>query len=250
MTARGIRIHADTPRARALAQRLAQDGMPADAREIFRARNVVAITADGRLCIKSFKRPGLLKGFIYGYVRMPKARRAWLNAARLRSLGIPTPAPVAAVECRSWGLLGNSYYVCEALHGWREMRQAENLPYFNELVGSMARFILDMHRQGVLMKDLTPGNVLFRRSASGYDFVLVDINRMEFDVADRRRLLATLGVALDTEDGVAALARAYASISGDDPQALEATARHTFRARWQHILRKKRLKKLLRISKS
>ena len=37
-----------------------------------------------------------------------------------------------------------------------------------------------MHEKGILHKDFTPGNILYKKDDAGYHFMLVDINRMSF----------------------------------------------------------------------
>ncbi len=188
---------------------LAARGLPDNVRVIYRGRNIVAATADERLCIKAFGVPGFIKGIIYGFFRTPKAVRAYRNALKLRELGINTPAPRGAVTVSECGILRQSYYVCDMLHGWHDLRGVEGRPDFDSIARALAAFMLRLHRLGVLMKDFTQGNVLFRESGGGYEFALVDINRMKFGVSDRRILLGNFGAALDTEAGIRAVAEAY-----------------------------------------
>ena len=70
---------------------LSAHGLPADAKVIYRGRNVVAEVRG--LCVKAFAVPGAVKGFIYAAMREPKARRAYENALRPIELGIATPRP-------------------------------------------------------------------------------------------------------------------------------------------------------------
>ncbi len=71
---------------------LSAQGLPADAKVIYRGRNVVAEVRG--LCVKVFAVPGAVKGLIYAAMREPKARRAYENAVRLIELGIATPRRV------------------------------------------------------------------------------------------------------------------------------------------------------------
>lgn len=41
-------------------------------------------------------------------------------------------------------------------------------------------FIADLHKKGILQKDLSPGNILFRIKDGQIYFSLIDINRMKF----------------------------------------------------------------------
>ena len=98
-------------------------------------------------------------------------------------------------------------------------------------------------QKGVFFKDFTQGNVLFRRHGDGYQFALVDINRMEFGVTDRHRLYANFGSTLDTEDGQRCLVRHYAALAGDTSLADELM--DIFRRRQAKLWRKRRIKERL-----
>lgn len=230
---------------------LAVDGLPADAKVFFRGRNIVAKTADGVLCIKQFRTPGVLKGAIYGFMRKPKALRAFENAVRLRQLGLPTPEPFACVLCRENGLLRESYYVCRYLPGWTELRSVQNRPDFKAIARGLAAFTLELHRKGVFVKDYSMGNVLFRpKPDGGYEFTLVDINRMLFDVNDRDILMLNFRGVLETADATAVLAREYASVAAlHDADAFVAEALAIFNRHQKKVERKKQIKKLLKRKK-
>lgn len=233
--------------AEAIASRLAEHGLDSTDRVIYRGRNVIALT-DGTepLCIKSFGVPGAVKGLIYGNMRRPKAMRAFANATRLRDLGFDTPEPVASVCLLSAGRLGRSYYVCRYLEGWNDLRGAEKRPDFANLARSLAAYMNRLHAAGVFMKDFTQGNILFRPDGKGdYSFSLIDINRMEFDVHDRRRLMANFGAVLDTAEGLAVLAREYAALQ-PDPEATESEAIEIYRQRQKKLWRKRHIKEFIR----
>lgn len=243
-----IDINNSIPGADAIAAGLRDHGPDPDNRVIYRGRNTVAVTAgDEPLCVKSFGIPGFIKGLIYGLLRTPKAKRAYDNAVRLRSLGFDTPEPVAAVCMISGGRLGASYYVCRYLEGWSDLRGAENRPDFEALAHHLALLMNRLHNAGVLMKDFTQGNVLFRPDGNGgYSFALIDINRMEFDVHDRRRLMANFGAVLDTAGGLAVLAREYAALC-PDPAAVERETNEIYRRRQARLWRKRHIKEFLRV---
>ena len=201
---------------------LAAEGIPSGSVEIYRARNVVAKLPGDGINIKAYKVPGLAKGLIYGLFRKPKALR---KAGRL---------------CRS-------FFVSRQLEGWSELRGVEKRSDFGILVKALAEFILDMHHKGVYMKDMTPGNILFRLAGGSFEFALVDINRMCFGVTDMHVLRSRLGLVFDSEDAGAFFTRTYAALAGIDANAAEDAARRAFRNRWKTIRRKQRLKSLLGI---
>lgn len=221
---------------------LSAQGLPADAKVIYRGRNVVAEVRG--LCVKAFAVPGAVKGFIYAAMREPKARRAYENALRLIELGIATPRPAGYAINTSGGMLKESYYVCAMLEGYSELRGIESRSDFDAIAKALAAFMLELHKKGVFFKDFTQGNVLFRRHGDGYQFALVDINRMEFGVTDRSRLYANFGSTLDTEDGQRCLVRHYAALAGDPSLADELM--DIYRRRQAKLWRKRRIKERLR----
>lgn len=232
-----------------MARGLVAGGLPEDATEIYRARNVVVITSDGKLCIKAYKVPGAFKGFMYGLLRKSKARRAFENAQRLLELGIDTPAPLLAVESRHLGRLGASYFVSEAVHGLTNLRGIEKRADFPALAKAVAAFMLSLHKKGIWMKDFSQGNVLFKQKGEDYLFTLVDINRMEFDVYDRKRLLTNFGAVTDTASGAALIAREYSRMCESSPDAadtLAATCMEIYERRHRFLERKRALKTLFK----
>jgi len=240
-------INSSVPGAEAIATRLQEHGIADSDRIIYRGRNIVAITADKEsLCVKSFGVPGLIKGLIYGNLRKPKALRAFENATRLRELGLDTPEPVAALcEFRA-GRLGRSYYVCRYLEGWSDLRGAEKRPDFIYLAHSLAVYMLRLHAAGVLMKDFTQGNILFRPNGNGdYHFSLIDINRMEFGVYDSRRHMTNFGAVLDTAEGLAVLAHEYALLC-PDYETTEREANEIYRRHQARLWRKRHIKEFIK----
>lgn len=217
------------PDVKPLVDRLLTDGIPADAVDIYEGRNrVVRLMHEGRhVNIKQFKVPNIVNRLAYTTVRSSKAERAYEYALRLRNLGFNTPEPLAYAERRNGPLLGLSYFVSQQLEGFCDMRTIgeddDRAVLADELGALMAR----MHDMGVWMKDFSQGNVLRRRGPKGhYEFFLVDINRMQFDVTDSRRLMDNFGRITDDPSFLRILARAYSRHSGRpvDEMMAQATA--------------------------
>lgn len=244
-----ITIHPDYEHLRELFERLAAEGVPNDATLIYQARNRVYTypAPDGTMLnIKAFKHPSAPNRWVYTTLRHSKARRSYENSLRLSELGITTATPVGYIEQKDGMSLGASYYVSLQEPG-QTVRDWETLPDSDGLIMALARMIGRMHTAGVWHKDLSPGNILFRRHDDGsYDLWLIDVNRMRFGVRDRRRLMTNFkAIHLDDEQ-MLRLARAYAEVTGQDidevcRQALRAAADYR-RAR----ARKYRLKHLLK----
>lgn len=217
-------------------------GLPVDSRMVYDGpRNtVVAVTAeDGTdVSIKAFRVPIWINRIAYGMLRPSKASRSFNNAMRLISLGFDTPEPIAYAEQRTLGLFGRSYYFCRHIHGVSEVRNIERLPECEDIMAEIAVLMVRLHRAGVLVKDFSPGNVLYRTDAEGRRrYMLVDINRMAFDVHDHERLMSMFTRMMNTEKLTARLAYHYcraAGIAPDSPdgQALIAEAIAVYRLFW------------------
>ena len=196
-----------------LVRNLATDGLPADAVEIFHRRNVVAhLNRSGRdINIKAFRIPNFINRIAYTTFRHSKARRSYDHSIRLRNLGFNTPEPMAWLEVRQFGLLGRSYFLSQQLDGFHELRSFLPGEDIDKLADALGALIARLHDVGVWVKDFSQGNILRRQDARGrYDFYLVDLNRMEFDVTDRRKLMQNFWHITEDERFWYKLVKAYA----------------------------------------
>lgn len=152
---------------------------------IYDARNQIRVIEHNGLTVnaKRFHCPALPNRLVYSAFRMPKAVRAYQNAERLLSMGVPTPEPIAYILCGK-PLLAESYLLTvqsPLSRNFYEFRY-HSVAGYESLIRQFACFTADLHRKGILHKDYSPGNILFDVAADGKaQFSLVDINRMEFD---------------------------------------------------------------------
>lgn len=151
------------------------------------ARNTIKEFATGstttpRAVVKKFKPLDTFKSVVYTCFRTTKAFRAYHNALELRARGISTPQPLAYLERRERGLVKDCYYVT-APTALRPIRDGLWTPegYDPVMARDFARFTARLHAHGVLHHDLNSTNVLYSGdAATGYDFQVIDINRMDF----------------------------------------------------------------------
>lgn len=196
-------------------------GVSDDARQIYRgARNTLyEVTApDGtKLCVKHFRKAKFPNSYIYTTFRHSKARRSFDHAGMLIANGFLTPRPMAWSEHRNGLKLRESYYICEYLD-LPNIRDWGKMPDSDALIDALGQYLLNLHRAGIFHRDFSPGNILVDRLGNGgYRFYLVDINRMNFGVTDRRKLMSMFrSISLDPDD-TRRLALAYAKASGDNP---------------------------------
>lgn len=160
---------------------------------IYKIRNEIkVIEINGlKLCVKSFGKPSIINRFVYAFLRQGKAKRSYYNAHRLLELGIATPVPVCWMENRNQnGFITNSYYI--SLYEEHDFTLAKvfnnDLPEKETIIKEFAYYTCKvLHRQGIQHQDLGQGNVLVKKTSSGYAFSLVDLNRMRFNSQKTRR---------------------------------------------------------------
>lgn len=207
---------------------------------IHRGRNELYMveTAGLRLCIKRFGMKNRFKSFLYRYLRSPKGLRAWQNAHILREDGFDSPEPVAYIQNNTpWGI-ESSYYIClfqdgKTLYQWGDKTEDD----IQQEIIALARFTARLHNAGLMMRDYTPGNILW----TGKDFTLVDVNRMyQGEISLSRGLQNMAGLWLQPQNA-ALLAREYAAARDSDPEEAEILIRQYRRHFWRRFARRHHL---------
>ncbi|WP_435577663.1 lipopolysaccharide kinase InaA family protein [Gilvibacter sp.] len=201
-----------------------------------------------RVNVKRFKNPNIVNTWVYRYIRPSKAERSFTYAEKLIKLGVGTPKPIAFAENKYWNGLKDSYYLSEHLEcdlTYRELVHDANYPDHEVILQAFTRFTFKLHESGVLFKDHSPGNTLIKKTADGYEFFLVDLNRMEFKTLSKAERILNFARLTPVEDMVRVMSDEYAALAGYDAQ-------DTFEQMWGHVSRfqhkyhrKRRLKKKL-----
>lgn len=211
--------------------------------EVYHLRNLIkTFEAPQGLTInvKRYHKPALPNRLIYSTgIRTPKGLRAYLYPKRLLACGIETPEPVAYIEERQHGLLGYSYFMsihCSYPHTMYELGNAEAGTY-EEIAVALAHYAANMHKQDILHKDFTPGNVLWKRDGELFHFSIVDINRMYFGPVSFERGLRNLIKFWGPKDFVRIIINTYAQDRGADPAEAEKKALTWRRQFWSHYLK-------------
>jgi len=144
--------------------------------------------AGHKLVVKHFLPATGLRGWIQRF-KPGKALRSWNGAHELLRRGIPTPRPVAWLEHPTRPHEHESYYICAAFEDGSSARQAFyafnggatdflGLPA-SELYQEIAKVIAKMHGRGIFYRDLSAGNLMFRRTEKGkLEFALIDTGRV------------------------------------------------------------------------
>jgi len=194
-----------------------------EGKEIYNKRNLIKVLTapDGTLVnVKRFHIPHGPNRLIYSWaIRKPKGQRAYEYPSILRSKGIGTPEPLALIEERNpLFLLGYSYLItiqCDYGHTLYEVGNAKPGEY-ELLAKALAHFAAEIHNAQILHKDFTPGNILWKQDDEGFQFMLVDINRMKFGPVSIQEGLYNLRRFWGPKDFTKILVSEYALLRNTD----------------------------------
>ncbi|MEA1916040.1 MAG: lipopolysaccharide kinase InaA family protein [Campylobacterota bacterium] len=180
--------------------------------------------------IKSFKVPHFFNRIIYTYFRKSKAYKSFHNAVKLRQVGVNTPEPIAFLEFKKPTLLEKSYFISREFKYDFTIREAllHQIDDYKEVLREFAKFTYYIHEQNIWHKDYSPGNILIKRHEDGgYEFSLVDINRMEFVKIAQYDGLENFNKLWADEDDMRIMAKEYALLANlDEKKAIEIAIKH------------------------
>ena len=202
--------------------------------------------------IKSFKVPNLINQIAYRFFRKSKARRSFEHAKKLTQLKIGTPNPVAFYEFPSLVLFGRSFYISEHLDvllTYRELTFDQDMDDHEEILRAFTRFTFDLHEKGVNFLDHSPGNTLIKKSSEGYEFYLVDLNRMRFQPLDFKTRIKNFRKLTIHQNMIMVMSDEYAKCSGYDYDRIFDLMWSSTEKFQQKFHRKRRLKKRLKFWK-
>lgn len=155
-------------------------------------RNVIkrVNTAYGEVVIKNFKGMYFLNRLVYSLFAKSKAERSYLNAEILTEKGVRTPPNIGWLDFYKYGLLNKSYFISSYTPYktlWEELRTSKDHVHRQELYDHLLDFIVEIHSLGVFHDDFTLGNILVIPSEDGYEFSMVDLNRIKFQKINFRK---------------------------------------------------------------
>lgn len=131
---------------------------------------------------------------------------SWIGAGILMRAGLHTGRPIAAVECRSWGMLTKSFYLSEEIPKgktadayWREelvpIRGAEGFRRRRSFLKALAALFHWLHERNIYHNDLKDANIIVRPDDEHREesFYLLDLERVrEYRRLNRRRQIKNL----------------------------------------------------------
>jgi len=213
-----------------------------EGRLIYKARNTIkAFNVNGLVVnVKSFKKPIFINQFVYRYIRKSKAERSFLNALYILKNGINTPDPIAYIEMNKNGLIYESYYISihEEVDGTMKEVYKQTEDQSKSLIQAFTLFTAEIHKKGILHKDYSPGNILYRKTKKGYDFYLIDLNRMSFkktNILDECKSFCRLKASNETLNFIS---EEYSKIRKYDEKSCQKLIHHYNRRFWKkHLAR-------------
>ena len=217
-------------------------------------RNVIKLFElhDTTINIKGFKVPNIVNRVVYKFFRKSKAQRSFEYANRLKQLEIGTPQPIAYVEYSLQLVFGKSYYISEHLDcdlTYRELTRDLNYQNHEEILRAFTRFTFNLHEKEINFLDHSPGNTLIKKTETGYDFYLVDLNRMEFGPMDFHTRINNFKRLTIHESMVSVMSDEYAKCSGESYEKIFSLMWHLTQEFQEKFHKKKRLKKRLKFWK-
>jgi hypothetical protein len=190
--------------------------------------------------VKSFRRPNIINRIVYKYFRQPKASRSFHYSRHLLDRGIKVPQPIAFFENFNAFSITESYFISEQIYPdihFQKLLLSPGDPRYDDVVRHFAGFAYRMHERGIEFKDFSPGNVLVMVREDGYDFYLVDLNRMAFhQKMSIEKRLKNFERLPPEERLIRVISEEYARLAGrlfDEIYKGIAGATHTFRMKFE-----------------
>lgn len=187
---------------------------------IHKARNELKILTyeNESLVVKSFKVPHFLRRMYYTFFRDTKAKKSYEHSLKL---GIFTPKPIGYIEFYHNTLLLDSYFIAENFaydFTIREPLLDAEFKNKTKILQAFAAFTFKLHEKGILHKDYSPGNILIRKEQGGYNFKVVDINRMVFKTLSLEERMKNFNKLWANNSDLEIIAGEYAALQQEEKQ--------------------------------
>jgi serine/threonine protein kinase len=200
---------------------------------LYDARNQLKVLSylDEDIVIKSFKIPHIINKVAYGFLRDSKAKKSYDNSLKIAEF---VPKPIGYAEFTTFGLLYDSYFLCEKFEydfTIREPLTQEEFKDKNVIFKALALFTYALHEKGVEHLDYSPGNILIKKVNDIYTFKIIDVNRMNFKTFTQNERLENFAKLWAKDEDLTVIIKAYAALIGMDEKeavtiALKASQKH------------------------
>jgi serine/threonine protein kinase len=184
-------------------------------------RNEIRVVrfADQDYVVKSFKIPNIINRFAYRYLRDSKARRSYCYSLKL---GIAVcPQPIAYIEQFQHGLLAGSYYISRYFKydfTIRPLLDDKSFANRSVVLQQFTEFTYQLHQNGILHRDYSPGNILIKQQHDRTVFKIIDVNRMQFKTLSLKERLTNFARLMVDDATMKVMLNRYAQLM-EVPQA-------------------------------
>ncbi len=187
---------------------------------IYKGRNELKrFERNGReIVVKSYQIPHLINRIVYRFFRSSKACRSYRYAELLREIGVGSPEPVGYYNSGNWLLFGHSYFASlqsECPYTYRDFA-TRTFSRQEEILRTIARTTATLHEHGILHKDYSAGNILFRDDKESIEIEIIDLNRIRFGKVSLEEGCKNFDRLPGTPDMIRCMAEEYAKARGFD----------------------------------
>jgi len=213
---------------------------------LYTGRNTlkVLLCEDEKIVVKSFKIPHFINKIAYTFLRDSKAERSYKNSMKILEF---VPKPIGYAEFKKYGLMYDSYFLCEKYKydfTIREPLRQEDFPNKDVVFHQFAHFTYALHNKGVEHLDFSPGNILIKEvSPQKYEFKIIDVNRMTFKVFTKEERIQNFSKLWANDEDLMTIVQAYAPlIDMDKNKAIEIALEASNKHKQKKLFKKKLLK--------
>lgn len=199
---------------------------------------------DEGMVVKSFKIPHFINKIAYTFLRDSKAERSYSNSLKILEF---VPKPIGYAEFKKYGLIYDSYFLCEKYEydfTIREPLRQVDFPNKTIIFQQFAHFAYALHNKGVEHLDFSPGNILIKEiSPNVYEFKIIDVNRMTFQIFTKEERIQNFSKLWADDEDLIIIAKAYAPLIGmDESRAIKIAREASDKHKQKKLFKKKLLK--------
>ncbi len=177
-------------------------------------RNIIKVMKLGEVetVVKSFKTPNLFQAIIYKFFRKSKAKRSFENSKLLKSRGVNVPEPLGYIEVFDRYRLRQCYFISSKLNFDFTLDVATNkkIDGYKDILSDFVHFTYDLHKKNIMHLDYGVGNICIKKTRNGYDFYLIDLNRLKEGIVSPKKGIKNLARISNDPEIVKIFADAYA----------------------------------------
>ena len=178
-------------------------------------RNVIKIInlEEVELIVKSFKTPNSLQAVIYKFFRRSKAKRSFENSVLLKSRGVKVPEPIGYIEVYDRFRLRQSYFISSKLDFDFSLNALteKKIEGYKDILSKFIHYTYELHKKNIMHLDYGGENICIKKTTSGYDFYLVDLNRLKDGTVSEKKGVKNLSQISNDPEIVKIIADVYAT---------------------------------------